>query len=723
MSISAARSRLALARDNLSTNRVDEVAPLLEAAEGFLAGQAGEDCAPLLAELAELRAELDNTPSPDDQRFLAAARNQLRHARGELEEGRGREPVEQSLDRAEEYLGNARERFRGPLQAEMDQLRALLGGAPAGADPVPHAVPSVPTVPSAVPSVSSAVPSVSSAVASVPSAVQTAVPPVVPSAVPLVAGDEEHRGALRQARTRVGHARSLVEAGAVEAVEQVLAEALGLLASVPDAMRAELLADVEDIRVARAAAERAEAVRGVTLGLDVQLTAVQSAVSYENWADGGTALRGFAERFAREDVARVLPPQLAAHYEQRAAALAATVAAGVKAEQLGRAQAALAEVEHRLDGDPPAELDRDGVHRLAADVAYLSDRVRRELSPVPPDDPDVRAVRDRLAAAQERLDAGLRDWERAATRRRAADWWESARQDIAGWRDEALDAAPPSLYSPNLPLTDHAVRRLRSLLEDADAVRLRADHPHDEAIQATFRAAGAALSAAAAKLAAGFERILAHAEAMPAPMREEDLQQTVHLAAAARSMLEGTGRAEPVLARVAALEQRWRDEYDREMAARVALFEKLSAEADAAWPGIVAAAGATVPGDAGLDATEGRPVLLSGVYNRCGWEWSGREYGFAARHGGIVLAGVYEPHVLAALEHAWYELKLDVNDRIAWDVLAVPDGPGTIGERTQRTLRAAGTGAELGTVEEWPPVPCLRLRVVGLHAGPVAVGP
>lgn len=159
------------------------------------------------------------------------------------------------------------------------------------------------------------------------------------------------------------------------------------------------------------------------------------------------------------------------------------------------------------------------------------------------------------------------------------------------------------------------------------------------------------------------------------------------------------------------------------MQARRDLYDKLSVDADAVWPGIVARAGAATDFDPDDRGVYGRTVLLSQARNRCGWEWSGPEYGFAMWHYGVVLAGVFEPHVQAALEHAWYELKLDVNDRIPWDVLAVVDGPGTIGERTERTLRDARTGQELGKVEEWPAIDCLRLRIVGLHAGPVAVGP
>jgi hypothetical protein len=77
--------------------------------------------------------------------------------------------------------------------------------------------------------------------------------------------------------------------------------------------------------------------------------------------------------------------------------------------------------------------------------------------------------------------------------------------------------------------------------------------------------------------------------------------------------------------------------------------------------------------------------------------------------------------VLAALEHAWYELELDVSDRIPWDLIAIVDGHSTIGVRT--TIALKSNGREIGKLEELRPVPCLELRIIGLRAGPVAVGP
>lgn len=205
MSLSSAQRRVSAARDKLNTNRVDEVSPLLDAAEELLAGLDYAEQAPVLAEIAVLRAELENTPSSDDERFLAAARNQLRHARDEFEAGRDRDWVEQSLDRALSYLSNVRSQFHGPILAEATNLRAQLG---------------------------------------VPTAVGRA--PVSPVAG---ASDEEHRARRDRAAARVAQAWSLVESRSFEGVEETLAEALDLLAAVPDGMKAQLLSEIDQIRV------------------------------------------------------------------------------------------------------------------------------------------------------------------------------------------------------------------------------------------------------------------------------------------------------------------------------------------------------------------------------------------------------------------------------------------------------------------------------------------
>jgi hypothetical protein len=112
-------------------------------------------------------------------------------------------------------------------------------------------------------------------------------------------------------------------------------------------------------------------------------------------------------------------------------------------------------------------------------------------------------------------------------------------------------------------------------------------------------------------------------------------------------------------------------------------------------------------------------VYLRAVRNRAGWDF--KNFDFAMRWDGIPVGGSYDAHVQQALEYAWYTLKLNVSDRIDWDLVAVVQGPAKIGERSNAVVRS--NGLEIGKIEEWKPVECVRLKIIGLHAGPIAVGP
>ena len=56
-----------------------------------------------------------------------------------------------------------------------------------------------------------------------------------------------------------------------------------------------------------------------------------------------------------------------------------------------------------------------------------------------------------------------------------------------------------------------------------------------------------------------------------------------------------------------------------------------------------------------------------------------------------------------------------------WDVIAVVEGPGKINERTRDQV-LDGTRT-IATINGTRPVDCTVVRVIGLHAGPVAVEP
>jgi hypothetical protein len=318
-------------------------------------------------------------------------------------------------------------------------------------------------------------------------------------------------------------------------------------------------------------------------------------------------------------------------------------------------------------------------------------------------------------------DGGRRGWGKARLEAEVGTTWAAIRADIEGWHEEATSPPGGLLAEPQLPRTSAAIQRIRYLLAQQRTRRVRAANADDPAIEAPYREAERVLAAAGQRLREAYDNVLAEAERLPTPPRGFDLDRPNRLAAAAERSLAGTPHLAPVLARARTLDARWRADADDTMAVHQDLYDRLRAEADAAWPAILAATGARADFDPDAPPGPARAVLLRGVYNRSGWDFA--DYDFAMRFAGVPIGGHYDPHVLRALENAWYGLKLDVDDRTPWDVIAVVEGPGKIGEHTIVTIRDRDTGLEIGTREEWHQVDCIRLRIIALHAGPVAVGP
>src|SRR5215467_6139034 len=262
MSLSAAKTRVMFAREYLG-NRVGEVEPTLLAAEGFLADVEDDQKATVLAEIAEIRAELDNLPTDDESRLMSGAKGKVTQARFQMEHNYGRGDVEETLAAAGQFLEGVRERFHGPMLAQVDEVRRLLGQAEP--DPAPD----------------------------------------TPEEAVAAAPDQPHPH-LSRAYTRIVQARSLVGTGRTEDVGYVLQEVLDLLAPVPDEQKAGLLSQVDQIRVEAEAAGTAEKIRRIETALDIELSGVTSTLDY-NFPESRRGLARFHERFAREDVAQVLP--------------------------------------------------------------------------------------------------------------------------------------------------------------------------------------------------------------------------------------------------------------------------------------------------------------------------------------------------------------------------------------------------------------------------------
>jgi hypothetical protein len=293
--------------------------------------------------------------------------------------------------------------------------------------------------------------------------------------------------------------------------------------------------------------------------------------------------------------------------------------------------------------------------------------------------------------------------------------------EVQGWEQESLRPDAQPLEEPNMPKTRIAIHRVHYYLNsDTSVQRTRDENPGDSVIAATDREAEQLLEAAGTKMVSAFDHIMEAAEKMKTPIEDRWVRdKPAYLLTSARGTFENTKFCEPVLARIRALDQRWKDELAGVHESRKNLGEKLSLEATQKWPSIVAA----IPTVSGFDPSSAKPgdaVHLNGVYNRAGWDFDGKQYGFSMRFNGVPLGGIYEPYINKALDHAAYELKLAIDDHKKWDLVGVVLGSGSIRERTKKTIRR---GMDTETIEEWLPIDCLRLRIIALRAGPVVVGP
>ena len=293
--------------------------------------------------------------------------------------------------------------------------------------------------------------------------------------------------------------------------------------------------------------------------------------------------------------------------------------------------------------------------------------------------------------------------------------------EVQGWEQESLRLDAQPLEEPNMPQTRLAIHRVHYYLHgDTSVQRTRNENRGDSVIASIDREAEQLLEAAGTKMASAFDHIMEAAEKMETPIQDSWVRDKPgYLITSARGTFQNTKFCEPVLVRIQALDQRWKDELAGVHEFRKNLGEKLSLEATQKWPSIVSDIN-TVPSFDPSSARPGDAVHLKGVYNRAGWDFDGNQYGFSMRFNGVPLGGIYEPYINKALDHAAYELKLTIDDHKEWDLVGVVLGSGSIKERTKRIIRM---GMDTETIEEWLPVDCLRLRIIALRAGPVVVGP
>ncbi|MGW1617123.1 hypothetical protein ACWCQZ_48850 [Streptomyces sp. NPDC002285] len=707
----------------------DIVKETIRDAEKLLAVVADVHKAEVVAAIAALRARLGvDAPAPtqfgssgaasdvvsavspglsgaEAEGMVRAARLHLRRVDSQLEQGCPLDAVEETILGAEKYVNDVAAADKAEVIAEIAALRERLGaGAPAST----HSNTPTPRAPS---------------------------------------GPSDHdRVNLSRAKSQINYAVSLTERPNFDEYEQAKAdqalnEAADFLVTVVDEQRLPLFGQIRKIRADITRVVAAEKRRRIESELDRHLRTGEKTDNGFSARHTGEALSLVTRRLTDDDVQRFVPAEAIGQVKTRLAAAEANRMAVIKIYALDGALPVLQDLEERVENDPfGGELDEYAAYRVMSDLQDLKFRVYNRLWSVAEDwnattaasDPEVAAIDTRISAVNQKIDNASAAWAQAVRKAKIESLLREAKNRTTGWHNETFAYTPSYPFgTPNiqLPHTYTAAADPRLLLQDPETKEIFDENVNDPQIMGMFRELDEDHEAALAKIAATYHRILDELEKLPTPMRFEDRLRPEGFAAGAENDFHGTAHFDSVVSRAHALDERFKAEYAAIIKAQQALWDRLVTEGDATWPSIVTSTGACVDVDPTTRDAHGKAVLLRDVFNRSGWDYGG--FDFAMQWRGVPIGGDYVPQVLEALEKAWYQLKFTnavstdvpaVNDRISWDVIAVVVGPGEIKERAIVKKTEVSTG-RIWEEEQWPTVDCVQLRIIGLHAGPVAVGP
>ncbi|MBI3708897.1 MAG: hypothetical protein HY246_14650 [Proteobacteria bacterium] len=575
--------------------------------------------------------------------------------------GTSPEEVETRLQQAEKLLAGASEAQRAPLDAQIKEIRAKLAAAEGA----------------------------------------------------------KYERSIRLAREAFDKAKKLRADKLEPYVEDKLQEAEKFLQDVPNAQKAPVVAEIKSFRGGGAVKSPA------AIALEQRLTGI---------IDQGERDLERSPEYAAEDIKRAaailsseegkqLDAATIGNLQTRIAAAQAKLGSNRIKDALARGADPLSELETKLATDPFKGLDQIQANKMNNDLQYLVKRVHAAIDDQPKDSADVKAMNARLASIEAKLDAGVALWIKTQDIARLTGSWQFNLQAVAGWEEETPAPSSPGSVKPWLmSKTGTAIRYSILWLDDKETKELAERYKDDPTVKATVAAAEKTRDSAALKLNAAFNQSLDEAEKMPLPQRSYDLSLPAAMSHEAAQWFASTKYKDDNVGRADRLDQKWKAELaaiEKEAAEQL---KTMTAEADAAWPRIAASIKAQEgfkPADAA--ALKGKIVRLKGVRNRSGWDFDGK-YDFAMWVGDAVLAGSYEPYIAEAMNEASRRIRRSVDDHIDWEVFAVIGDPGKINRRVWTELIDQRTRDVIMKIESHEPMDCIRIRVIALHAGPVAVG-
>lgn len=667
-SASAAKSRIAMAEDNLKSERFDLVESSLQQAEKYLEGLPAAEKDPLVKKIAEVRAAVEPAKKEIAARRLTS--------RIESEIRTLEEDVLKQVSSVPDRVAAARAKLR------TQEVRSTLEEA---------------------------------AIEKFKTRLDDVLKKLDKGAQP-----EAPKASASQARSRIMQARSAVESRRFENVEAYLEQALGFLNGLPETEKAPLLKDIDEIRAALKEGEKAERLRIVESRIDRYIRSAEGNAASD--PVGSTDMLKMTRDFlATREVTDTLTPARIGEINTRMAEAQKLIDAEFKQRAVRRAEDFLRELEEGLANDPYAGLNEFDAYKASRHLEYLHRAIAMAFDNIPKDDPDVRAVLAKAAECKKKMESASSAWSQAQVEAAVKSGWQFAMQDADGWREETPDSKAKPNEMWRMQKTVLALRSSAYWLADPQFVKLRADHGSNAVVKATFAEAEKTRDDAAAKLNEAFNSALAIAEKLPTPVGATRFDRSIApwMKNDADEIFKGTRFQAANVARAKALDDRWEKEIEALRKAAAELRAKYAKEAAAAWPAIVD----KLQPDADFDAkrlarSKGDTIIMKRIYNRTGWDFGG-DYDFTVRINGVAIGGNFEKPINDGIQALWEKMNAPPLDSWEeWDVIAVVEGPAKIRRRVITEIISAETREVIGKLEGHEQEDGVQVRIIGLLAGP-----
>lgn len=536
-------------------------------------------------------------------------------------------------------------------------------------------------------------------------------------------------GDVESAKQRIESAKDDLKGQNWNSFERDLKEATEFLDGVPDADRKPIEAQMEALK--KQAEPQIKTWKSKNIVDRVTRDIESAAGDVVPVPDRAlTALKEITARLNSDDAKKYVDPAVLKQLQTRVDGNMQSAVKNVKKRVLGNIENVLPDLEKKVAANPFKDQPPEQFYNITRDLNGEVSHVRRFLQELPSqDDPDVKAVVARVTKVEKQIETLGGGAEKDQKIADVGKSWKNTQEYFAGWDKETTgptwDAytktGSTEMSALLMPKTMEAITRVRYWLDEEQIKKTQEEYKDDPTLKATMAEATKTLDTAAGKVSAAFNKLLDEADKLPTPRKDElAFNKPGYMADDAKRWFEGTKYKDANVARATKLQEKWKGAVEGAEQAADATFKQLVQQASAAWPGIEAATKAEEGfNPAELDKWKGKLIKLKGVDNRSGWDFDA-EYAFAMKIRGQAVAGYFAPNVKAALDDVYNRTKKGVGDS-SWDVIAIVEGPGKIQERTSADVRDGAS--TIGRIEGHRPVDCTVIRIVGLHAGPVAVAP